>query len=76
MFRRQYIKGECTHEEYYDQLVSESNAKKVVLAAFSVEELSSAFEKTHILIAYHLVGGISMQALWRLLFKSTETYPH
>lgn len=33
--RKDYLDGKCSHDEYYAQLVRESNAKELVLNTFS-----------------------------------------
>jgi hypothetical protein len=43
--REQYLVGECTHDEYYVQIVRESNATQVVLGYFTVEELTEMYER-------------------------------
>jgi len=41
--RHEYLSGECTHEEYYNQFVNEY-VKKIVLSRYSKEELQQAYE--------------------------------
>lgn len=39
--REEYIKGVCTHQEYYAQLV-DSSTKGLIMSTFSLSELRSA----------------------------------
>ena len=41
--RRDYLDGKCSHDEYYAQLVRDSNAKSVVSSHFTVEELRDMY---------------------------------
>lgn len=42
--RKQYLNGECTHEQYYEQFVT-AQIKDLVLRMFGREELSMAFQR-------------------------------
>jgi len=43
--RKQYLDGECSHSEYYAQMIEGSNAVQLVLSKWTVEELREAYEK-------------------------------
>jgi hypothetical protein len=56
MFTRQdYINGNCTHEQYYNQFVNES-VKNTVISAFGIERIKKAFKEDESLnnIGLHL----------------------
>lgn len=42
--RTQYLKGECTHEQYYAQFVDD-NIKGIVLRMFDYDTLREAYQK-------------------------------
>lgn len=42
--RKQYLNGECTHEQYYEQFVTDQ-IKDLVLRVFGRAELTEAYQK-------------------------------
>lgn len=81
--REQYLVGECTHDEYYVQIVRESNATQVVLGYFTVEELTEMYERDEYFnwmperkyITHTILGVCShCQYTWEFLAKQLCVY--
>ena len=43
--KKDFLYGDCTHEEYYSQFTSEGNAKSLVLIFWTEKELKDAYKE-------------------------------
>jgi hypothetical protein len=67
--RQQYLSGECTHEEYYNQFVDE-RVKRIVLNRFKKEDLIKAYERNQSFNAFPLPVWDSLAQ--NIRFKSED----